>query len=119
MKKELILDNLGICRFHRGWAEEMLPDVVDSLYGCKDRFLRAIDVLASHLNSYNSPIFWESERNIDYLHTFLKRKKEVEREDHPELVAWLDRFEQDRLEAARDFWYETLKGIDESLRKFF
>jgi glyceraldehyde-3-phosphate dehydrogenase (ferredoxin) len=119
MKKELILDNLGVCRFHRGWAEDLLPDVMGSLYDCRDRFLRAIDVLASRLNSRNSPVFLESERDIDYLHTFLKRKKEVDAVGHPELAAWLEKFGQDKVEAAREFWYETLKGIDESLREFF
>lgn len=119
MKKELILDNLGTCRFHRGWAEEMLPEVMDSLYGCKERFLRACDVLASRLNSRNSPIFWESERNIDFLHTFLKRKQDVDKEPDPRLGEWLQRFERDKIEAAREFWYQTLMGIDESLREFF
>lgn len=119
LKQELILDNLGICRFHRGWAEELLPEVMGTLYGAREPFLRAIEVLASRLHSNNSPIFWESERDIDYLHSFLKRKKEVDGEEHPELAAWLARFEQDRMEAARDFWYDTLKGIDESLREFF
>lgn len=119
MKKELILDNLGICRFHRGWAEELLPEVMGSLYDSRERFLRSIDVLASRLNSRNSPIFWESARDIDYLHTFLKRKKEVDNDGRPELGTWLEKFETDRVEAARDFWYETLKGIDESLREFF
>ncbi|MGZ8463067.1 MAG: aldehyde ferredoxin oxidoreductase C-terminal domain-containing protein [Candidatus Deferrimicrobiaceae bacterium] len=119
MKKELLLDNLGICRFHRGWAEELLPEVMGNLYDSRERFLRAIDVLASRLHSRNSPIFWESERNIDFLHTFLKRKKEIDRDGHPELSAWLDKFSRDRVEAAREFWYETLKGIDESLREFF
>jgi len=119
MKKELILDNLGVCRFHRGWAEELLPDVMGSLYDCRERFLRAVDVLASRLNSCNSPIFLESERDIDYLHTFLKRKKEIDNDRHPELASWLDKFDRDRTDAARDFWYETLKGIDESLREFF
>jgi len=119
MKGELILDNLGICRFHRGWAEEMLPDVMGSLYNRKEQFLRAIDVLASRLHSRNSPIFWESARNIDYLHTFLLRKRDVDREGHPELAAWLERFDRDKKEAAREFWYETLKGIDEGLREFF
>jgi glyceraldehyde-3-phosphate dehydrogenase (ferredoxin) len=90
-----------------------------NLYDCRERFLRAIDVLASRLHSRNSPIFWESERNIDFLHTFLKRKKEIDRDGHPELSAWLDKFRRDRVEAAREFWYETLKGIDESLREFF
>jgi len=119
MKKELLLDNLGICRFHRGWAEELLPEVMGNLYDCRERFLRAIDVLASRLHSRNSPIFWESERNIDFLHTFLKRKKKIDRDGHPELSAWLDKFSRDRVEGAREFWYETLKGIDESLREFF
>ena len=45
--------------------------------------LHAIDVLASRLQSRNSPIFWESARDIDYLYTFLKRKKEVDNvKDH-------------------------------------
>ncbi|MFH1026839.1 MAG: aldehyde ferredoxin oxidoreductase C-terminal domain-containing protein [Pseudomonadota bacterium] len=119
MKKELILDNLGVCRFHRGWAEELLPEVMGSLYNCAEPFLRSIEVLASRLNSRNSPVFWESERNIDYLHTFLKRKSEIDNDPSPELAVWLEKFVQDRVEAARDFWYETLKGIDENLREFF
>ncbi len=119
MKKELILDNLGVCRFHRGWAEELLPEVMGSLYNCTEPFLRSIEVLASRLNSRNSPVFWESERNIDYLHTFLKRKSEIDNDPSPELAVWLEKFGHDRVEAARDFWYETLKGIDENLREFF
>ena len=27
--KELMLDHMGLCRFHRGWAEEMIPDIVE------------------------------------------------------------------------------------------
>ena len=39
-QKELILDNLGMCRFHRGWAEEMIPEIMESLYGLKEKFLK-------------------------------------------------------------------------------
>jgi len=119
MKQELILDNLGVCRFHRGWAEELLPEIMGNLYECQDRFLHAIHVLASRLNSHNSPVFWESDLNVDFLHTFLKRKKEVDNDGHPELATWLEKLRQDRIEAAREFWYDTLKGIDEGLREFF
>jgi len=119
MKKELILDNLGICRFHRGWAEELLPEVMGTLYNCTEQFLRAIDVLASRLHSRNCPVFWESERNVDYLHTFLQRKQAVDGDLSPELAAWLEKFAMNKVEAGRDFWYETLKGIDERLREFF
>jgi glyceraldehyde-3-phosphate dehydrogenase (ferredoxin) len=49
----------------------------------------------------------------------LKRKKEIENDGRPELTTWLEKFDENRVEAAREFWYETLKGIDESLREFF
>jgi glyceraldehyde-3-phosphate dehydrogenase (ferredoxin) len=119
LKAELILDNLGICRFHRAWAEELLPEVMDSLYGCKDKFLRSISVLAGRLNSHNCPVFWESERDLDFVHTFLKRKREVDGDQNPDLTMWLERFAADRTEAAKDFWYEMLKGISESLGETF
>jgi glyceraldehyde-3-phosphate dehydrogenase (ferredoxin) len=119
LKKELILDNLGICRFHRGWAEELMPEIMDSLYSSKEPFLRSISVLASRLNSHNCPIFGESERDIGFVHTFLRRQKEVEHDSSPELAEWLAKFDADRAEAAKAFWYETIKGIDESLREFF
>lgn len=119
LRQELILDNLGTCRFHRGWAEKMLPELLGSLYGCKEQFLHAIDILASRINSHNSAIFWESQGNVDFLHSFLKRKKEVDGEQDPQLGEWLEKFADDQVEAAREFWYETLKGIDEKLREFY
>ncbi|MDZ7667866.1 MAG: hypothetical protein U5K27_21460 [Desulfotignum sp.] len=39
MLHELMLDNLGVCRFHRAWAEELMPDIIEKIYGLKDRFL--------------------------------------------------------------------------------
>ena len=42
MLKELTLDNLGFCRFHRAWAETLLPDIVENIFGEKDAFLRSI-----------------------------------------------------------------------------
>ena len=49
---------------------------LDSLYGLKDRFLQANAICASRLNSRNSGVFWESELDIDYVSTFLKRKRD-------------------------------------------
>ena len=31
--KELVMDNAGICRFHREWAEEMVPEIVGCVFG--------------------------------------------------------------------------------------
>jgi glyceraldehyde-3-phosphate dehydrogenase (ferredoxin) len=84
----------------------------------KERFLNQIAITASRINSRNSSIFWESERNIDFVHTFLRRKKEVEGVKDAELDRWIEYFDKDREEAALSFWYEMHKGIQESLREF-
>jgi glyceraldehyde-3-phosphate dehydrogenase (ferredoxin) len=118
MRCELILDNLGMCRFHRGWAEEMLPEIVGTLFGMKARYLEQIAVTASRINARNSSVFWESERNIDLVYTYLQRKREIEGDTRPELLQWLDKFHRDKHEAALEFWYEIHKGIHESLREF-
>jgi len=117
-RQELILDNLGLCRFHRNWAEEMIPVIIDSLYGLKNEFLEKTAKTASRINSRNASVFWESERNFDYIFTFLKRKKVAEGDNDPELLNWIGSFEKNKQEAAFDYWYEIHKGINESLREF-
>ncbi len=118
MKAELIMDNLGICRFHRKWAEEMMPEIIGSLYDLKQVFTEKTCITAGQMNSRNSSIFWESERNFDFIHTFLKRQQTVEGNNDPELLKWIDLFEKDKREAALGFWYETHKGVHETLREF-
>jgi len=118
LRKELVLDNLGICRMHRKWAEEMVPEIIESLYGLREPFLHKIDMTAARINSRNASVFWESERTIDCVYTFLKRRQVVEGDKDAELLKWIDHFEKDKHEAALSFWYEIHKGIHESLREF-
>lgn len=118
MIKELVIDNIGICRFHRGWAEEMVPEIIESLIGMKDEYLANVRATAARINARNSSVFWESSRSIDYVHSFLRRKKDVENDSNPELALWIERFENDARGAALDFWYEIHKGVHESLREF-
>jgi glyceraldehyde-3-phosphate dehydrogenase (ferredoxin) len=117
-RAELIMDNLGLCRFHRQWGEEMLPEIMESLYGQKEAYLERIAMTASRINSRNSSVFWESERNADFVRTFLQRQYDVENNRRPEVVQWLDAFRRDKHEAALSFWYEIHKGAHESLREF-
>jgi len=118
MVEELALDNLGICRFHRGWAEDMGSDIVETLYGRGKEFVGKVRMTASRINSRNSSVFWESGRNAELVHEFLKRRRDVGGVDRPELHEWIGRFEKDRREAALDFWYEMHKGTHESLLEF-
>ena len=117
MVKELMLDNTGICRFHRAWAEDIMPDIIDKLFGQKEKFIRAVSLTASRINSRNAGVFWESKRNIEYVHTFLK-KKTLAGDKSPELKLWLGKFNKNAKTAALDFWYEIHKGVHESLREF-
>ncbi len=117
-QKELLLDTAGFCRFHRGWAEDTVAEVFGSIFGMKDQLLASTAVTATRINSRNASVYWESERNIDLVLSFLKRTRDVEGETDPQLTEWITRFEKDRKEAALDWWFEMRKGVDESLREF-
>lgn len=118
MLKELELDNLGFCRFHRAWAEDMLPDIVDRVFGSKDQFINAIRLTASRITSRNASVFWESERNMDMVFAFLKKKREINGSGNDDLNNWVAFFERDKHSAAYEFWYEMHKGIHEILGEF-
>jgi len=117
MCQELLLDNMGFCRFHRDWAEELVPEIFH------DFWEENLDLQAHHLelgrriNAANVSSFWRSRRVEALIHAFLRRKQEAATQDgaaRPELAEWLARFEADRSGAARDFWYEVRKGVDEA-----
>ncbi|MEW6077943.1 MAG: aldehyde ferredoxin oxidoreductase C-terminal domain-containing protein [Thermodesulfobacteriota bacterium] len=116
--KELMLDNMGLCRFHRGWAEEMIPDIVEKIFGQGEKFLRSIHLAAGRIASRNASVFWEPGRVIDMVTTFLRKKKEVDNLASEDLNRWIDFFDRDKNAAAYEFWYEIHKGIHESLREF-
>ena len=118
MLQELMLDNLGFCRFHRAWAKTLLPDVVGHIFGEKGAFLRSISLTAGRITSRNASVFWESARSMDVVFEFLKNKKQVDGVGHPELDRWIDDFARDRHAAAYEFWYEIHKGIHENLREY-
>ncbi|MDZ4182656.1 MAG: aldehyde ferredoxin oxidoreductase N-terminal domain-containing protein, partial [Candidatus Cloacimonadaceae bacterium] len=113
MKTELMLDNLGICRFHRAWAEEMLPRIVEELYGLGKELELQTHITARRINCRNASVFWESERAIDFVHQALLRMSTLS--DDENLQHWLIRFTEDKHAAALDYWYEIRKGIDETL----
>ncbi|HEY9161699.1 MAG TPA: aldehyde ferredoxin oxidoreductase N-terminal domain-containing protein [Desulfomonilia bacterium] len=117
MKMELVMDNIGMCRFHRMWAEDMIPEIIGELYGKKDEYLSSISITASRINSRNASCFWESSRALEFIHSFLKRRKELG-DASEEIAGWLDMFEKDAGEAGLAFWYDIHKGVQESLREF-
>ena len=116
MKAELMLDNLGVCRFHRGWAEEMMPQIMETLFGKGADLQLNAHITSRRINCRNAAVFWESERNVDFIHQYLLREKALGTTDES-LDMWIKRFAENKMEAALDYWYEIRKGIDESLRE--
>jgi len=113
MCQELLLDNMGFCRFHREWAEELVPEIYRDFWE-DDADLRAHHRrLGRRISAANISAYYRSARVEALVHGYLRRKRE-EGVDRPELADWLGRFERDRPAAARDFWYEIRKGIDEA-----
>ena len=109
---ELMIDNIGVCRFHRGWAEEMTPEIIEHLYGLQKTFSASINSCALDINNQGNPIFWESQKNIDMIHTFLKNKKSIKYSK--ELKYWTNLFNDNSKKAAKKFWEEIYKGVQES-----
>jgi glyceraldehyde-3-phosphate dehydrogenase (ferredoxin) len=118
MVKELIMDNFGVCRFHRGWAEDLLPELAANLLGIKDGLQDRHKKIASRIASRNSSVFWEAEREIDFMKSYLERCLSVDGVKRPELDSWVDAFRKDKKAAAFDWWFEVFKGIHESLREY-
>jgi len=113
MSQELFLDNMGLCRFHRGWGEETLAEIFCDFWEEKVDMRAHHMALGRRINARNTSSFWESGRIVELMHGYLRRVAEA-RGDLPELGQWLERFAADPTEAARDYWYEIRKGVDEA-----
>ena len=113
-RQELILDNIGMCRFHRAWAEEMIPDLVGYVYGMKDAYLEKVGQLAAEINTHNTTQPWEGERILDFVSTFLERKRDVDGDTRPELLKWIEAFETDKAAAGLKFWEALRQGMEDN-----
>jgi glyceraldehyde-3-phosphate dehydrogenase (ferredoxin) len=97
----------------------MMPEAIGSVYGLKEEYLASLRVAASRINSRNSAVYWESEKNLEFVFSYLRSRRDVEGDSSLELAAWIAAFEKDPHEAGLGYWFEIRKGIDESLRDFF
>lgn len=98
---EYAVANAGFCRFHRGWAEEMLGDLYKEMYGID------VDIYAHGLKIYKAiaeyqrlskaePMLWESRKVMDVVASIAVESGAKGWEDamyHREkLVGWWNRF---------------------------
>jgi glyceraldehyde-3-phosphate dehydrogenase (ferredoxin) len=115
MIKEFYSDNAGCCRFHRGWIEDLVEDIIDKHYKQKINFYEHHKKLVQMINWDNKSVFWESERVIDIIFEFIKKFLK-EKPDDKAAKEWVEKFEKDKLKAAREYWEEIRRGINDALK---
>lgn len=115
MIKELYNDNTGICRFHRAWVEDLVECIVNDLYNTNIDYFSHHKKLAQLINLENKPVFWESERVVDIIWKYLE-KVYTGAPENKELKAWVNKFRIDKWSAAREYWEELKKGMNDAFR---
>ncbi len=116
MVKELVIDEVGMCRFHRGWAEDLIAAIVEEVCGTNCNLSGRINNLARELVEDSQPVFWESFRVIDIIELYL-RKILAENPANAEARRWVDLFDTNKLEAAREYWRQLLDGVAEGIQE--
>jgi glyceraldehyde-3-phosphate dehydrogenase (ferredoxin) len=116
MVYEFYNENSGVCRFHRKWCEAIVDEIIASHYEIpldyrEHQFDIVADICTAEIDGVS---FWEGERTVDIIHGFLKNWRHLGLKA-PSLHHWLERFEQDKWSAARDYWEEIRSGIRQAL----
>jgi glyceraldehyde-3-phosphate dehydrogenase (ferredoxin) len=111
MLMELTTDNAGMCRFHRGWSEKLVPEIVQGHHGLEVDYPGQHARLMRAMHAQGRPVAWESARIHQIIHAYLRAVRE-EAPDDARLGQWLARFEADRARAARDYWEGMRAGIE-------
>jgi glyceraldehyde-3-phosphate dehydrogenase (ferredoxin) len=91
---EAYIDNAGICRFHRGWAEPVLADLY-GLTGVKPPTPRLYSDIAYYAKLAGAePMPWESKRARDLVSTLAAElgAKEWKFEDYDDYYEWWIRY---------------------------
>jgi len=111
MVYELFSDNTGICRFHRKWSESITDEILQAHYDLDIDYKAHQFALAKAIHERESAkgIPWETERMGDLFYKFLSYWDDFGLTD-PELDYWMDRAQEDRMAAARDFWQAIYEG---------
>lgn len=98
---ELAIDNAGICRFHRKWAERILDGLYREVYGSDEPIIDRAKRLYSRIALYQvragaEPVPWESRKTMDIVAMMAAELKapgwETLAGNYEALRDWWDRF---------------------------
>ncbi len=118
--KELYSEEMGICRFHRGWTEKTVETLLRRGRGininlyvhCRGLMQKIVDY-DRKANQY--PVFWETKKTKDVIRTYLPEVRKKMPAENGDLDRWIEKFNDDPEQAAKEYWEETLKGYEEGI----
>ncbi len=117
MVHELINDNCGQCRFHRGWSESLLPVIMNHRFGLnvdyKEHHFRLAKEIYDHQGDRGVP--WQTRRMAEMLEGYLVyvAKKPTSTEEQ---ARWPQVDPEDPVGSAQAFWRAIKEGIDRTFR---
>lgn len=109
---ELLVENTGFCRFHRGWAEKIIPILLERIYGFRDPLKRAREIyklIAKYQKLSGAyPQIWDSRRILDFM------AKAAEEYGN---TKWIEIFKRDGEYALSEWWSRFYRKLEELLEK--
>jgi hypothetical protein len=111
---------MGVCRFHRGWTEKTAETLLRRSRGIKLNPYEHCRGLMQKIVEYDRkanqyPVFWETKKTKDVIRTYLPEVRKKMPAENGELDRWIEKFNDDPEQAAKEYWEETLKGYEEGI----
>ncbi|TDA36417.1 MAG: glyceraldehyde-3-phosphate:ferredoxin oxidoreductase [Hadesarchaea archaeon] len=112
--KEMYSENNGLCRFHRGWSERILPRLLEEAWGIKVDYDAHCKGILKRIVEYNrragvGPVFFEGERIVDVVATMARELSEKNESGRK----WWEKFQRDKWGAAKEYWERFLRKYEE------
>ncbi len=113
MVHEMINDNCGECRFHRGWSEALLPVIINEHFGLqvdfRDHHFRLAQEIFEHQGHLARP--WQTLRMAQMLKGYLDNfaPQSISTEGEVSLPSF---DEDDPVGSARSFWAMLRHGVE-------
>ena len=91
---EAMIDDSGLCRFHRGWTEPVLDKLYTEITGMQPNKDLYREFAEYSIRANAQPMPWESERARDLVSTMAKEvgSREWTFEDYEQYIEWWRRF---------------------------
>ncbi|ADY01081.1 glyceraldehyde-3-phosphate:ferredoxin oxidoreductase (GAPOR) [Vulcanisaeta moutnovskia 768-28] len=93
---EALIDDSGLCRFHRGWAEPVLDRLYIEITGMQPNKDIYKELAEYSIRANTEPKPWEGERARDVVSTMAREvgSKEWSFEDYEDYINWWRRFKE-------------------------